>query len=194
MTESSHDLDFNEESADAVDYGATTPLTTERLTLRLLDTTDGIPLQAVLGDPDVMKFSDDGPLDNAKIDGWLKQQKQQYETSGHPVMAVTDRESGEVIGYCGLFDCVIDEVSEVEVGFRFSSANWGKGYATEAAAVMLDYAHRNLGLNRVVAMIDPGNEGSQRVAEKLGMAYEKDFMMPGYSYPDRLYVSKRSAS
>ena len=65
---------------------------------------------------------------------------------------------------------------------------WGRGYATEAAQAVRDYAFNRLRLPRLIAMIDPQNIASIRVAEKLGMYYEKDVMFEGYTHPDRVYA------
>ena len=53
--------------------------------------------------------------------------------------------------------------------------HWGKGYATEAAAAMLDYGFGTLGLNRMHAHHMVGNPGSGRVLEKIGMTFEGEF-------------------
>jgi RimJ/RimL family protein N-acetyltransferase len=52
--------------------------------------------------------------------------------------------------------------------------HWGRGYATEAASAMRDHALGELGLRRVIALIQHGNAASKRVAARLGMAYERD--------------------
>ena len=58
---------------------------------------------------------------------------------------------------------------EIEIGWRFTRANWGRGFATEAARPVLDHAFTTVGLEAVVADIDPRNRASLRVAEKLGL-------------------------
>jgi RimJ/RimL family protein N-acetyltransferase len=63
---------------------------------------------------------------------------------------------------------------EVEIGWRFIHSSWGKGYATEAAAVVLGHAFRTVKLQKVVADIHPLNLSSIAVAEKLGMKYLED--------------------
>lgn len=50
-----------------------------------------------------------------------------------------------------------------------------------------------MNLQRLIALIDPGNVGSIRVAEKIGLLYEKDVMLPDYTYPDRLFAISRQA-
>ena len=166
---------------------------TERLTLRPLRTDDKSDLLKVFGDKEVMKFSDDGlPQKPAWIAQWIKKALANYDKTGHAVYVVIEKRSGEILGYCGLFDYEdIDGKPEVEVGYRLSKDSWGKGYATEAVSKLLEYAHSDLGLTRIIAMIDPQNIASQKVAEKADMKYEKDIMLEGYDHPDLLYVSNK---
>jgi len=82
----------------------------------------------------------------------------------------------------------INGQAEVEIGYRLARSTWDQGYATEAAKAVCDYAFTMLGIKRLIAMIDPSNVSSIRVAEKIGMHYEKDVMLEGYSHPDHVYV------
>jgi len=68
---------------------------------------------------------------------------------------------------------------EVEIGWRFTRGSWGRGYATEASSVVLEHAFRGVGLELVVADIDPLNVASIRVAEKLGMRLVEDRCLDG---------------
>ena len=70
-------------------------------------------------------------------------------------------------------------------------AHWGQGFATEAARAVRDYAFETLRLPRLVALIDPGNVRSIRVAERIGLRYDRDAMLEGYDHPDRLYSLNR---
>jgi RimJ/RimL family protein N-acetyltransferase len=76
---------------------------------------------------------------------------------------------------------------EVEIGYRLIRSAWGHGYATEAAQAVATYA-TTLGIQRLIALIDPGNVASIRVAYKLGMHYEADVMFDGYTHPDHVYT------
>ena len=67
-------------------------------------------------------------------------------------------------------------------------AAWGYGYASEAARAVRDFAFFTLNIQRLIAVIDPMNVASLRVAEKIGMHYEADAMLEGYDHPDRVYV------
>lgn len=88
-------------------------------------------------------------------------------------------DGGEVIGRCGIAVRAIEGRTEHEVAYLFARAHWGKGYATEAATAMRDRALGELGLSRLIALIDHGNEASKNVARKLGLAYERDVEFQG---------------
>ena len=56
---------------------------------------------------------------------------------------------------------------------------WGQGYATEIGQAILRLAFTKMGLMRLVALIAPGNQSSERVAIKVGMHFEKEIIRPG---------------
>jgi ribosomal-protein-alanine N-acetyltransferase len=87
-------------------------------------------------------------------------------------LAAVDRSSGEIVGWWGLGPLEFDE-SETEIYFVMSPEHWGRGLATESARALLEYALGELGLPRVVAVVDPENVASVRVVEKLGMHRER---------------------
>jgi RimJ/RimL family protein N-acetyltransferase len=76
----------------------------------------------------------------------------------------------------------------VELGYRLARSAWGKGYATEATIAVRDHAFTSLGMKRLIAIIDPSNLASVRVAEKLGMRFESEVMLEGYTHPDHVYA------
>jgi len=81
-------------------------------------------------------------------------------------------------------------VTELEVGYHVRAALQGGGLATEAAAACRDYARDVLGVSRLIAIIDPRNRPSQRVAEKLGMVVERDSDNHGrWRSPRRIYAA-----
>lgn len=67
----------------------------------------------------------------------------------------------------------VDGLTEIEVGYHVRTALQGRGLATEAAAACRDYARDVLGLKWLIAIIDPCNRPSQRVAEQLGLVVER---------------------
>ena len=82
------------------------------------------------------------------------------------------KEGGAMIGWGGLQP--LEETGEIEVGYSFAKAHWGRGYATEMAAAWLRYGFERAGLARIVAVASPENTASRHVMEKLGMRYEKN--------------------
>lgn len=166
-------------------------LLTERLGLREIEPSDAASLASVLADPEVMRFSS-GVLGSSDVPAWIDGCRREYGQWGFGLWAVVLRAERQLVGYCGLtrFDDLGD-LPEVEVGYRLARASWGRGFATEAATAVRDHAFGRLGLSRLVALVDPANRRSARVAEKLGMRYERDVMRPGYTHPDHLYIVHR---
>jgi RimJ/RimL family protein N-acetyltransferase len=166
-------------------------LRTKRLLLRRLHPLDAEPMYRIFGDAEVMRFGD-GVQTQAWVESWLHTCRQHYQTWGFGPYAVLERGSREIVGYCGLFFFPdVGGQPEVEIGYRLVRSAWGKGYATEAAWAVRDYAFRRLGIRRLIALIDPSNTASIRVAEKIGMHYEKDVMFEGYTHPDHVYAIAR---
>ena len=166
--------------------------TTERLILRHLHILDAEAMHRLFSDPEVMRFGD-GVQTKEWIQSWLRTcLERYYQTWGFGPYAVVEKRSREVIGYCGLFYFPdINGQPEVEIGYRLARSAWGQGYATEAACVVRDFAFMTLGLRRLIAMIDPSNTASIRVAEKIGMQYETEVMLEGYTHPDSVYTIHR---
>jgi len=139
-------------------------------------------------DAEVMRFSE-GVKTRGWVQDWLQSCLERYQTWGFGPYAVVEQSQQDVLGYCGLFLFPdLDGQAEIEIGYRLARSAWGKGYATEAALKVRDYAFNTLGIKRLIALIDPSNFSSVRVAEKIGMRYEKDIMLEGYTHPDHVYV------
>jgi [ribosomal protein S5]-alanine N-acetyltransferase len=164
-------------------------LNTRRLFLRQFEMADLESIyQQVFSDAEVMHFGD-GPQTREWTQGWIETSLENYKVRGFGPYAVIEKDSSELIGYCGLFLFPeLDGHSEVEIGYRLGRSTWGHGYATEATIAVRNHALQNLHRKRLVALIDPHNTASIRVAQKLGMHYEKDVMLEGYTHPDHLYV------
>ena len=159
---------------------------TQRLSLRAFRTEDSAALTGVFGDAEVMRYGD-GVKSPAWVKNWILGEQQSYEAWGYGKWAVSH--TGDLLGYCGLsYVDDIDGQPEVALGYRLARRYWGQGYASEAVRATVDYGFNVLGLERIVATIDPGNAASLRVAEKAGMVYEREVMFEGYTHPDRVYV------
>lgn len=86
------------------------------------------------------------------------------------------KDSGAVIGTCGLGAYKLDNQEEMELGYRLRLQYWEKGFATEASRAILNDGFKRLNLKRIVAFAVPQNRPSIRVVEKLGFQYIKNFM------------------
>jgi RimJ/RimL family protein N-acetyltransferase len=114
-----------------------------------------------------------------------------WEAHGFGLWAAAVAATHEVIGFVGLshplwFPQLADEV---EVGWRLHPSAWGKGYATEAGCAALSAAGSQLGLERVIAVIDPANAPSIAVAERLGMRLEERLPHPQRPGSVDIYVA-----
>jgi [ribosomal protein S5]-alanine N-acetyltransferase len=162
---------------------------TKRLLIRQFEMADLEEIhQQVFSDAEVMRFGD-GPQTREWTQQWIEKNLERYKVQGFGPYAIIEKNTAGLIGYCGLFFFPdIDGQSEVEIGYRLGRSKWGHGYASEAALAVRDHALQDLYLKRLVALIDPGNAASIRVAQKVGMQYEKDVMLEGYTHPDHLYA------
>jgi RimJ/RimL family protein N-acetyltransferase len=90
-----------------------------------------------------------------------------YARRGYAMFALVERESGQVVGFCGLVHP--GGQPEAELKYALRPASRGRGRATEAAAGVLGYGASVLGIKRVIATTAPANTASQRVLRKAGM-------------------------
>jgi RimJ/RimL family protein N-acetyltransferase len=142
---------------------------TERLRCRQFNFDDLEDFFELGSDPNVIRFAEPRPLrDIAEArQRMIDAPMRDYEVYGYGRLAVEVKSSGEVIGFCGIKR--LEELELDELGYRFKKHHWGMGYATEAGSATLLYAWRELGLDRVIALILDGNDASVNVATKLGM-------------------------
>jgi [ribosomal protein S5]-alanine N-acetyltransferase len=146
---------------------------TQRLILREFQKEDLQELAPILADPLVMKFSPNGihslSQTKARIEGFITC----YKEFGFGKWATLFKESNELIGYCGIAVDRIDDRDEKELGYRLDSRFWGKGLATEAASLALQYGFQQFNLPYVLGIVERENVASARVLQKIGMRYER---------------------
>lgn len=146
-------------------------LRTARLVIRHFQTADVPALAAILGDAQVMRYSVRGVLDERAVAEFVHNCIECYHADGFGPMAVIDDASGELIGFCGLNAEIVDSVREVEIGYRFAPRFWGKGLATEAVDAVLRHGFETLGLNTIIAIVQPQNIASVNVLHKTGFQH-----------------------
>ena len=148
-------------------------LMTRRLVLRPLRLSDSAAVFEYRADPDVSRFQmwepQDVPEVRSFIEGLLDLEP---DTPGSWYqLAITLRETGELIGDCGLH-FPTERQGQAEVGITLATAHQGRGYATEALERVLEYLFGDLGKHRVYATVDPRNAPSIALLERVGMRRE----------------------
>jgi len=150
-------------------------LETPRLALRHLVPEDAADLYRIYSDPETMKFMGKAPASVGEERGnILSHIANHYDLRGVGLWATILQGRGELVGRCGLMRKLIGGAEEVEIAYLLGREYWGRGLATEAAGAILRLGFEAYGFRRIVAVIDPANAASIRVAEKLGMSYERE--------------------
>ncbi|HKG93293.1 MAG TPA: GNAT family N-acetyltransferase [Gemmatimonadaceae bacterium] len=147
-------------------------LATERLTIRWLTAADVPALFAIFGDADVCRYWSHPPLaDLAAASRLLAEIHAYFAARTLFQWGIARRDGGGVIGTCTLAS--IDAAHRrAELGFALRRDCWGRGYIAEALPALLAFAFETLGLHRLEADVDPRNEASVRVVERLGFRRE----------------------
>ena len=163
-----------------------TILETERLALRELTEGDYADLCLILQDEETM-YAYEGAFDDAEARDWLERQMARYKKWGFGLWAVVLKETGELIGQCGLTMQSWKDREVLEVGYLFRRAYWHQGYATEAARACKAYAFEVLKADEVCSIIRDTNTASWRVALRNGMT-PKDTSVKHYKGVDMPHI------
>jgi RimJ/RimL family protein N-acetyltransferase len=151
--------------------GPGTRLETPRLIIRSYEPRDAGPWVAMLSDPEVRRYLPPFPLPTTEaFHGGIQRRHALERERGYAMRAVEVKDTETFIGQSGLN--LIGDGPEVEIAYHFSRISWHQGYATEAAAAVLEHAFGPAGLDRVIGLVVPENVGSWRVLERAGMRYE----------------------
>ncbi len=142
---------------------------TQRLLLLEFIDDDVGALTDILRDPQVMEFSSNGPYTEEETWQFIEGCQESYRQHGFGQWAVIERPSGLMTGFCGLSYVDLDGVQEVQIGYRLAQCAWGKGFASEAAAVALEYGFSQCCIDSIIAIIPTRHIASARVAEKVGL-------------------------
>jgi RimJ/RimL family protein N-acetyltransferase len=158
--------------------GMTTILETERVRLRECRSADLDVLAAMMADKDQMSLYP-RPRTREETQAWIDRNLDLYKNRGFGFWFMESTEGPEFLGYCGIRPRLIDGVEEVEMGWHTMKHVWNQGIATHAAAACRDLGFARLTIPRLVAIIDPDNPASMRVAHKIGMQREKETVVDG---------------
>lgn len=156
-------------------------LETPKLIIREFQIDDCQSLAPILANPQVMKFSPTGPLSTAQTQEKIENFMASYTKYGFGKWAVILKETGSIIGYCGLAVEILDGQEETEIGYRLDEPFWGKGFATEAASAALQHSLTNLKISDIIGIVAPENVASVRVLKKLGMRCDRQTVFHGFN-------------
>lgn len=175
-------------------------LETERMRLRWLGDEDALFLFEMDSDPEVMRYilpRFEPPASSEPAREWIRVLGKRYYEVGsrYGVFAAIEKGSGDFIGWFILrpamdhrFAAEIGfRADELELGYRFRRAFWGKGLATEGARALVEYAAVDSAVSAVVAVALTENVGSTRVMEKVGLTRCAECPLPGYATPGVTY-------
>jgi RimJ/RimL family protein N-acetyltransferase len=161
-------------------------INTERMILREFAQSDVEVLAQILSLPEVMQFSPAGALSFDMTAAKMQSYIDSYQEYGYGKWAVIHRQTGRLIGYCGIAVEQIDGNIENELGYRFDPEFWGQGLATEAASACLEYAFNTLHFEYVLAIVESENIASVRVLQKIGMIFMKESL----HYAKKVHIYK----
>ena len=156
---------------------------TERLILREILPSDADAMFELDSDPEVHRYLGNASVKSRKkILEIIDFIRGQYNVFGIGRWAVVLKENNKFIGWAGL-KYVNEPMNALsgyyDLGYRFTRKYWGKGYATEASAALMDYAFNKLKIPCVYALIEADNLKSRRVLEKVGFHEDKPMTIDG---------------
>ncbi|WP_342547915.1 GNAT family N-acetyltransferase [Paenibacillus sp. FSL P2-0089] len=152
-------------------------LETERLIIRPYMESDLMASFELMQNPEVLAFMHMEVMSMHEYEGMFRWLMFSYHTSFELPFkysfAVCDKATGRLIGWCGTG--VLEFMApDAELYYLIGREHWGRGYATEAAAAMADYAFGVIGLEQLYAKADPRNTASLGVLRKLGFRVEQE--------------------
>jgi RimJ/RimL family protein N-acetyltransferase len=169
------------------------PIRTARLYIEPFQAGDGDALYGMERDPEVKRYAG-GTLTREQTEKMLHKFIATVREAGYGPLAIKLRHSGEdggehggeIIGLCGFY--ATTEAGEAEIFYGLAREAWGKGYATEAGRALIKAGIEQLGLKRIIAPVNPENQRSMRVLEKIGMTFSHVTTSLGQYETAHLYV------
>ena len=148
---------------------------TERLYLREMTEGDFEALRRVLGDAEIMRYYPCS-FDDERIRGWIARNRERYSIFGFGLWAVCRKDTGEMIGDCGLTMQIINGQIRPEIGYHLCADHQRQGFATEAARAVRDWTWQNTPFRAVYSYMKAENIPSIRTAMAYGCEYAGEFM------------------
>ena len=147
---------------------------TARLVLRELTEEDFEALYSVLADADIMQHYPYA-FDEDRVRNWIARNIERYRIFGFGLWAVCLKETGEMIGDCGLTMQLINGQIRPEIGYHIRRDRQRQGYAGEAAIAVRDWTFRHTPFNVIYSYMKDTNEASARTAEAYGCKLVEEY-------------------
>ncbi len=145
-------------------------LHTAHAVLRPWGLEDAPRLLEIMQEEDIFKYFPPSPPPTLeKAQRYISHQLSHWEKYGYGHWAVTIKGDGQVVGWNGLE--FLPETEETEVAYILSRPARGKGIASEAARVAVEFGFRSAGLKSLIDLVHPENAPSIRVLEKSGLRF-----------------------
>lgn len=165
-------------------------LETERLLLREMQESDFDALHAIFSDAETMQHYP-APFDEAQTRAWIERNMRRYRVYGFGLWAVVLKETGEVIGDCGITFQNINGFILPEIGYHIRKDLQKRGYASEAARRCRDFFFECLPFSELYSYMKYTNVGSYSTALKYGMRFVEEYLDPVNTF-SRCYRMTRS--
>lgn len=147
---------------------------TNRLILREYTLDDFDNLYEIVSDPETMRHYPK-PFDEERTRDWIEWNLENYKNYGFGLWVVTLKETGEFIGDCGISIQNIDWELLPEIGYRIHKKYWRRGFGSEAARAVRDWAFENTDYNCIYSYMKYTNVGSYSTAIANGMRKVKEY-------------------
>lgn len=144
---------------------------TKRLNFRLLTSNDFETWLNLFQDEKVAGFLGFGNIltKEEQCNEWFNIQEKRYASDLGGMNVLIEKESGQLIGQCGLLVQEVNDKKELEIGYSILAEFRNKGYASEAAQKCRDFAFENNFTESLISIIHIDNIQSEKVAIKNGM-------------------------
>jgi [ribosomal protein S5]-alanine N-acetyltransferase len=151
---------------------------TEKFILREILETDVEGMYALDSDPEVHKYLGNNPIESMDAAlATIQHVRKQYKENGIGRWAIIDKASNEFVGWAGLKyeQNLRTNFNYYDIGYRLLRKYWGKGIASEAAKVSLEYGFNQLNINEIFAAAQVDNAASNKILTNIGLKFIETF-------------------
>lgn len=170
-------------------------LETNRLQLKEMNLSDMKALSSMLQDKNVM-YAYEGAFNDEETMAWMQKQIQRYKEYGFGLWGMFLKDTGEMIGQCGITMQEYKDMQVPEIGYLLANRYWHRGYAIEAATACRKYGFNMLHFNELYSIIRDTNIASQNVAVRNGMKLIDTIVKHyrGIDMPHRVFCVNRNGT